>query len=160
MKKLRDVRWDERSGAPQNAHRHLPALVSEYFAYGRKLLARRTEAGELHPLRLATKRLRYTLELFRPCYGPGLATRIGALQRLQKLLGEVNDTLAAERALTSSWRSHSRQRARVEKFLRDRGAVKVRDFRKQWTEVFDAPGRERWWTAYLARSSRGPARKA
>ena len=29
---------------------------------------------------------------------------------------------------------------------------KAQEFRRQWTEVFDAPGREEWWMAYLKRA--------
>lgn len=146
------IEWNERAPAESNARRQLPSLVTAYFAEARELLAKNPSPRQLHRLRLATKRLRYTLELFRTCYGPGLETRIGELRHLQEKLGEVNDSVAAERLLSAAMKASPR-RARVKKFLRERSTRQARDFRKHWTEVFDAPGRERWWTTYLAREA-------
>jgi len=154
MSKPLHITWNEQAPAADNARKYLPLLVTDYFACGRELLARHPQPAELHALRLATKRLRYTLELFRPCYGPGIRTRIAALRELQQLLGEINDTVAAERTLGAVLNGKSAQRTRVENFLRRQGELKAAAFRKQWNEVFDAPGQERWWTGYLARRSK------
>ena len=102
MSKLHPVAWDERAGAAVNARRELPHLAASYFARVRALLADDPSAPKLHRLRLLTKRLRYTLELFRPCYGPGLDTRLAALRRIQQSLGEVNDSAAAGRLVSKS----------------------------------------------------------
>jgi CHAD domain-containing protein len=114
----------------------------------------------MHGVRLLTKRLRYTLELFRPCYGPALETRLAALHRIQQLLGEVNDSISAGRLLSESMGTASPQRARVLRFMEERAAAKAQEFRKDWAEVFDAPGQERWWITYLARHARTPGRRA
>jgi CHAD domain-containing protein len=159
MSKPLHIAWDGQASPPDNARKYLPQLVAEYFGHGRELLSRRPKPAELHALRLATKRLRYTLELFRPCYGPGLGIRIAALRELQQLLGDINDTVAAERTLVAVLNGASAQRTRIESFLHRQGELKADEFRKQWSEVFDAPGQERWWTGYLARRSRKPARK-
>lgn len=159
MRKLYHIRWDERAGAAANARRGLPRLAAGYFARVRKLVAAEPSPDELHRLRLETKRLRYTLELFRPCYGPGLETRLAALRRLQQVLGEVNDSAVADRLL-SNLMSASPQRVRVLRFLKERAAAKAQEFRKEWTGVFDAPGHEHWWSVYLARHARTPGRRA
>jgi CHAD domain-containing protein len=159
MSKFRHITWDEHAEASKNARQHLPKLVAEYFARARHLLAHDPDTARLHALRLATKRLRYSLELFRPCYGAGLATRIAGLRKLQQVLGEINDTAAAQRALTEMLKGASPQQARVKKFLQERGESKAREFRKHWTEVFDAAGQERWWTSYLTRHTRKPSRR-
>jgi CHAD domain-containing protein len=159
MSKLHQVAWDERAGAAANARRELPQLAASYFARVRALLAEDPSAPKLHRVRLLTKRLRYTLELFRPCYGPGLETRLAALHRIQQSLGEVNDSAAAGRLLSKSMSTASPQRARILRFLEERAAVKAQEFRKDWAEVFDAPGQERWWTTYLARHARTPGRR-
>jgi CHAD domain-containing protein len=127
--------------------------MQAYFAQVRELLAASPPPAELHAVRLATKRLRYTLELFRPCYGQGLEIRLAELQRLQQVLGEINDCAAAERLIegvipASAARSH------VRSFLRRRASAKAVALRKEWHDTFDAPGREHWWTQYLARSPR------
>ena len=160
MSKLHRVAWDERAGAAVNARRELPHLAASYFARVRALLADDPSAPRLHRLRLLTKRLRYTLELFRPCYGPGLDTRLAALRRIQQSLGEVNDSTAAGRLVSKSMSAASPQRARILHFLEERAAAKAEEFRKDWSEVFDAPGQERWWTTYLARHARTPGRRA
>jgi CHAD domain-containing protein len=160
MSKLHQTRWDERAGATANARRELPHLAASYFAQVRALLADDPSPARLHRVRLLTKRLRYTLELFRPCYGPGLDTRLAALRRIQQSLGEVNDSTAAGRLLSKSMSTASPQRARVLRYLEERAIVKAQEFRKDWAEVFDAPGQERWWTTYLARHARTPGRRA
>jgi CHAD domain-containing protein len=159
MSKLHRVAWDERAGAAVNARRELPQLAASYFARVRALLADDPSAPKLHRVRLLTKRLRYTLELFRPCYGPGLETRLAALHRIQQSLGEVNDSAAAGRLVSKSMSAASPQRARILHFLEERAAAKAEEFRKDWSEVFDAPGQERWWTTYLARHARTPGRR-
>jgi CHAD domain-containing protein len=149
MNKLQRPEWDEKADAPANAEKFLPAVVTGYFQQGREILANRPAPQELHALRLATKSLRYTLELFRPCYGPGLVERLDALRSLQQALGEINDTAAAARLVGRK----SRDSGTVKTFLEKRRAAKTEEFRKRWAE-FDAPGQERWWTHYLAHNAR------
>ena len=159
MNKLHQPTWDERTGAAANAHRELPLLAASFFAQVRALLAEDPSPAKLHRLRLLTKRLRYTLELFRPCYGPALDTRLAALRRIQQSLGEVNDSLAAGALLSQAMSAASPQRARILRYLEERAALKAQEFRQDWAEVFDAPGQERWWTTYLARHARTPGRR-
>jgi CHAD domain-containing protein len=149
MKKAGQIAWNARWSAARNARRQLPPLVHAYFAQVRELLAAGPPPAELHPIRLATKRLRYTLELFRPCYGQGLEIRLTELQKLQQVLGEINDCAAAER-LIESMIPPSAARTRVQSFLRRRASAKAVALRKEWRQSFDAPGREHWWTQYLA----------
>lgn len=158
MGKRHTARWDARTAAAANARRGLPRLAAAYFARVRKLLADRPPPAKLHAIRLETKRLRYTLELFRPCYGPGLDARLAALRHVQQLLGEVNDCSTTER-----WIGHaagpSPLRVRILRFLAARSAAQAQVFHQAWTGVFDAPGQELWWTRYLSRHARTPARR-
>jgi CHAD domain-containing protein len=153
MGEMRQIVWDQRRGAAENARRELPGLVSSYFSYVRGELANDPTPAALHRLRLATKRLRYTIELFRPCYGPGLETRLEVLRKVQQRLGDLNDCVAAWNLLSKAM-SHSPQRARVGKFLDRQARRQADDFRKEWRKLFEAPGREEWWTGYLARQAR------
>ncbi len=141
------IEWDERASAARNARRHLPELMSWYFALGRDLLARNASPQELHLLRLATKRLRYTLDLFREVYGPALEERMGELRHLQQLLGELNDTVAAGPLLTQA--VAGRLRPGIAKFLERRLNLKLQEFGSYWSETFDAPGRETEWIRFL-----------
>ena len=153
------VKWRESEGAAQNAGRRLPAIVADYFARGREILGQEVNGSELHKLRLLTKRLRYTLELFRPCYGPGFRERLGALRHLQQSLGEITDCVTATAALEKYTRTNSAQRVRLDRVLAERSHAKAREFGRFWQEVFDAPGQELWWAGYLARNARQPGRK-
>jgi CHAD domain-containing protein len=153
MSKTSQIAWNPRWGAAQNARRQLPRSVRAYFTQVRELLAANPAPPELHAIRLATKRLRYTLELFRPCYGSGLEIRLAALQRLQQMLGEINDCAAAERLIDATIPASAACRE-VQSFLRRRASAKAKTLRKEWHENFDAPGREHWWTKYLANNAR------
>jgi CHAD domain-containing protein len=153
MSKVHRLTWDEQGSAGQNARRELPALAAAYFAQARELLTAKPSPAKLHRLRIASKRLRYTLELFRGCYGPGFEIRITALRKVQQSLGEVNDSVAAWRVLSKTM-ARSAQRSRVEQHLKQEAAAKAQEFREHWSKLFDAPGRELWWTGYLARNSR------
>jgi CHAD domain-containing protein len=146
MSKRKRAKWDADLAAGVNARRELPRLAANYFAEVRRTLAENPALEELHRVRLATKHLRYTFELFRPCYGPGLETRLAALRVIQQLLGDVNDCVSAARLLPKSMRARE--------FVERRGAEKAADFRKHWAEVFDAEGQERLWTGFLKRSAR------
>jgi CHAD domain-containing protein len=155
MANLPQIAWNQRASPEANARRELPRLTVDFFAKVRAALAARPSPEQLHRVRLAAKRIRYTLELFRPCYGPGLESRIERLRSLQQVLGEINDC-AATRRLLASRMPVSRQRAKVERFLAARLRKKTAELRKLWSEVLDAPGQEVGWTQYLARNARAP----
>ncbi len=106
-----------------------------------------------------TKRLRYTLELFRSCYGLGLRERLSALRQLQQCLGEVNDCAAARRVLADCVKTNSRQKRQLDQFLEQRCLEKAAEFRRIWTQEFDSAGKQQWWTRYLAQNARSTARK-
>ena len=146
MPRNRKIKWDEKAGTLPNAHRQLPRLVTTYFSRVRETLANGATHRKLHRLRLASKRLRYTLELFRPCYPDALGERLDALKKLQDWLGEVNDAVATAELLRASLKRYPE----VRKFLDDRAEEQAAEFARYWNETFDAPGREAWWTDFLA----------
>jgi CHAD domain-containing protein len=150
MAQGRVTKWNQRDDVAANVRRQLPPLVSAYFSRVRAFLAEDAAPRKLHRLRLASKRLRYTLELFRPCYPAGLEERLDALKMLQDSLGEVNDAVASGRLL----REALKHRPKVSKFLEERAAEKAAEFTRHWKETFDAPGQEAWWTDFLARPAK------
>jgi hypothetical protein len=149
MAKASQIEWDAQRSPVANASRFLPGLAATYFAEARKVLAEANEHADLHRLRLLSKRLRYTLELFRSCYGPGLDERIRALRRIQDLLGEINDAVASARLIRKA-----RGAVRMRQYLERRAAQKAAEFRMEWQTRFDAPGQEAWWMGYLHRAGR------
>jgi CHAD domain-containing protein len=149
------IAWNERVGPAANARRELPRLTAEFFAQVRAALEARPSPEQLHRVRLAAKRLRYTLELFRPCYGPGLEARLERLRRLQQVLGEINDCAATSRVLAQCAPALP-QRAKAERFLATRIRQNTAELRSIWSEDLDAPGEEARWVGYLSRNARAP----
>ena len=145
--------WDSAKSAEENASQKLPALAQVYFQAGRALFAAKRSARAFHKFRLETKRFRYTLELFQPCYGPGLEQRLRLLRNIQDLLGEINDCATTQKLLGA-------QPVVVSRFLERRLAIKRRALRMCWQQAFNGAGQESWWTNYLARFARKPRRTA
>ena len=152
MAKRSKIQWGPRTNPSVNARRHLPQLAADYFAEARELLQEVSTPEGLHRLRLISKRLRYTLELFRTCYPPALSERIDALKNVQTLLGDINDAVVAAR-LIQGIPGSVRTRAYLERLARQ----KADEFHAVWRNQFDAPGSESWWIDFL--SSAAPARK-
>lgn len=159
MKKRRALPWDPALSTGENARRHLPALTHEFFAAGRELLAGPAAPADLHAFRLAAKRFRYTLELFRPLYGRGLEQKLEAVRRIQSLLGRRQDCEVLAERLRLPAQSSENLRAALEKFERQ-GLKLEQEFRAYWLDTFDAAGREPLWARYFARPPAAPrARK-
>jgi len=81
---------DPEASLATNARRVLAVRVNELFAYSFNIPAA-TETELLHDARIATKRLRYTLELFPGVFGEEGAHAIAQLQALQEELGHLHD---------------------------------------------------------------------
>lgn len=138
--------------AAQNARAELPRLAKIYFKAGRKLLSRKPSGKALHKFRLDTKQFRYTLELFRGCYGPGLDARLSRLGEVQTQLGDINDCATTLRMLKQNYGLRSKG---ASKYLERREQKKIREFRKCWETSMDSQGQQDWWVDYLARFTRG-----
>jgi len=149
MKKAPRPVWDARLTAAQNAKAVLPGLAGHFFAAGRRLAARAVSPKKLHQFRLETKRVRYSLELFRPCYGPRLESRLKALKTIQDFLGELNDCISARQLVDGSAAATPREKKGLERYLKSRAAAQEAGFQKYWHEVFDAPGQQKKWVEYL-----------
>jgi CHAD domain-containing protein len=139
--------------AAANASRELPILVSRFFADTRQVLAKPLTADMLHKLRIAGKKLRYTLELFRPVYAAGLEERLDELKKLQDWLGDAHDVAAAREIIGK--RALQNQPG-IAEFLNKREAAQVAGFTRYWKKTFDAKGQEAWWTDFLSQEARPP----
>jgi CHAD domain-containing protein len=142
--------------AVENARVVLPKMARKYFEAGRKAIDGKRPPEELHVFRLETKRFRYTLELFRPLYGPTMDRYLKALRELQSALGKVSDYQAIQRVLSID----SEVQAQIEHALKG----KVKDLRHGW-RAFDSEGQLKRWRTYLAGDhskpkSKGPTRAA
>jgi CHAD domain-containing protein len=147
------IQWNERASAAANAKRELPRMMSAYFAEVREALGAKISPANLHEIRLASKKVRYTLELLQPCYGEEFAERMEALKDVQTSLGEVNDAVATARLLGDSMPSSPRRKM-VRAYLKKLAAEKAEEFRIHWTEKFDAAGEEARWMQVLGNPRR------
>ncbi len=138
-----------RSGrsAADNARTVLPKMARKYFEAGRQALHHKTPPEELHRFRIATKRFRYSLELFQPVYGPGLKRYIQGLRRLQSTLGDISDN----RTIAALLDRDKALNAKLQQGLRR----KLKQLRQQWN-AFDSEGELDRWKAYLGRMPARP----
>lgn len=137
--------WDFDSSTAENSRRELPALAAEYFAAGRAAMDKKRSHRELHRFRVKTKRFRYTLEMFRSAYGPGLDTQLDRLRQLQGILGKISDAYTIRELL--------RDDGCYKKDLDREGKKRVQEFRQHWETVFDAAGEEEAWISTLKSSA-------
>ena len=157
LRKPIKIEWDISATVAANASAMLPYLARKFFEAGSALAAARPPLPVLHRFRLLAKRFRYALELFRPCYGPGLERRIEALQDLQQQLGDISDCAATEHLLRDRTDLRRADRQRLIRHLNEVAETRVHHFQRHWQTEF-APDRERWWTHYLTRFA-GPRRR-
>ena len=147
--------WDESASASSNAKMRLPAMLQSYFDQGRKLMGRPSSSvAPMHPFRLETKALRYTLELFRPCFGPGLEGFLLGLRSIQDSLGALNDYATTKDLIAARLPKRAPERVKMDRVLTARAKRKSLEFRRYWRQTFDKPGEERRWMNYTSRPRR------
>ena len=117
---------------------------------GRQVCASEPSPSALHRLRLAGKRLRYCLELFRECYGPRLRKRLKRLRRIQRRLGAVSDCDATEQLLQSHHLADGDDGKQLLAYLRASRNENRVAFLQYWRTGFDAPGEEHVWVEFLS----------
>jgi hypothetical protein len=144
-------RFDDSASAPACASALLPEMFKFYLAQGRKVAGHSPDAAAIHGFRLETKAFRYTLELFRPCYGPGLERRLAYLKEVQNHLGAISDYAATRKLLAASLPAQSPERLKLERILTQRARRKWAEFDRYWRLTFDTPAEERRWLNYLSR---------
>ena len=105
----------------------------------------------MHPFRLETKAFRYTLELFRPCFGPGLEVFLLSLRKIQDYLGALNDYTTTRGLITAKLPKRAPDREKMDRVLTARAKRKSSEFRRYWRQTFDKPGEDRRWLGYLSR---------
>jgi CHAD domain-containing protein len=124
----------------QTARQMLPALAQDFFEHGNKAAGAKASRQELHGFRIASKKFRYTLELFTPLCGPALNPKLEAMRRVQTLLGDLND-LETLREILGQYQSNQNLTAWIKKRQRKRIAT----FCEYWTSTFaSAEERQSW----------------
>ena len=145
VKKIKQ-QWSAELDVAANLRRRLPKLARKYFNRGQHALGSNRGWDEIHEFRLETKRFRYTLELFRSEYGPGLEKRIDELRHVQTLLGDANDcvmTAALLDPLPDTEELRSQLKAKAES--------KLDKLRLWWRANLGSAASEERWILYLQR---------
>jgi hypothetical protein len=73
-----------------NARRVLAVRIAELYSY-EPAIAEPAWSHELHDMRIAAKRLRYTLELFTPQFGESAKRQTDRIKQVQEALGVLHD---------------------------------------------------------------------
>jgi CHAD domain len=73
-----------------NARRVLAVRIAEFYSY-EPIIPYPDLSEALHDLRISAKRLRYTLELFRPQFGKAGERQIERVKSIQETLGTLHD---------------------------------------------------------------------
>jgi CHAD domain-containing protein len=114
--------------AKDAASRILPRTLKDYLRHGARAARQEASAKELHRFRIATKEIRYTLDLFAPLYGEAIGELAAKLRKIQNHLGAIHDCTATatliEDAETSGQKEilraiDKRRKEKTDRFLRD-----------------------------------------
>src|SRR5215207_523641 len=73
-----------------NARRVLAVRIAEFYSF-EPIVSHSELSVALHDMRISAKRLRYTLELFRPQFGKAGERQIERVKAIQELLGTLHD---------------------------------------------------------------------
>ncbi len=114
--------WAPDGSVGSNARAVLPDMAARFLEHARRAMSAGTGAEDLHDLRLAAKRLRYSLNLFQPAYGAELGPLIATLGGLQRRLGVLSDCVATQ-ALVMRHVAPEHGRERFAEWLRRREAA-------------------------------------
>jgi CHAD domain-containing protein len=135
-----DVRWRAKIAGFGSPGGDAPAGVllkaaKRLFKRGRKI---RESTDALHRLRIAAKKLRYTMEVA----GHADAACLDQIETLQKHLGDISDYETARRVVAGEPAGK-----RISPLLKEHQRKKIRAFRHYWNGVF--AGKESEWVKAL-----------
>ncbi len=74
----------------ENARKILAVRIGEFYSFT-PIVEDQAATEALHDLRIAAKRLRYTIELFRPVFGTAGERQIERVRAIQEVLGQLHD---------------------------------------------------------------------
>ena len=81
---------DPDASVMENARRVLAVRIAEFYSF-EPIVPQPDLSEALHDLRISAKRLRYTLELFRPVFGKAGERQIEQVKMIQETLGTLHD---------------------------------------------------------------------
>jgi CHAD domain-containing protein len=130
-------RWNP-AQIPQQLPAPTPASAHAVVRAARRLFKRAAKSGDaqrLHRIRIAAKKLRYTLELVAPDH-----PRMEAIKQLQSMLGRINDFETAQTIVQEEAKSKP-----VCDQLARKQARRIQEFHRYWAALFPDPATQREW---------------
>ncbi len=132
----------------QRANSEILLRLEELLSY-ESYIYQPEHIAELHAMRIAAKRLRYTMEMFAPLYPGGLKEPLRAARAVQEMIGDIHDCdvwaqalplfLEKERARAVEYLGHARSFKRLTAGLlylqqdrQQRRAARYQEFIKFW----------------------------
>jgi CHAD domain-containing protein len=121
------------------ARHQVPRIAKRFFKAGNRAADPKASPTEIHSFRIQGKKLRYTIELFQPVYGPIAETWLERLKDVQSLLGNINDCRVVRKLVAELGGSDS-----IETQLKKRQRKKTREFQKLWERHFSPAAIREW----------------
>lgn len=119
----------------ETAGRALRGMTQDFLQRGGEASQAKASPRALHQFRIASKKFRYTLELFVPLYGPPLNRQLEDIKRTQTLLGDINDCVTVGELV-----AHYKGGSALADWLKKRQRKRTEVFRQYWRKEFG--GRE------------------
>ncbi len=135
----------------QNALVHITSKLEEIFTHEASIYIPEN-IKEHHAMRIAIKRLRYTMEVFSPLYEGELKTQIEVCKKLQDMLGDLHDCdvwmdylpqfIEEERAYSLDYSGHDDSfrilepgLLHLQQYLRERRSAIYEEFVAYWKDI-------------------------
>ena len=109
--------------------------------------------GGLHRIRIAARKLRYTIEILQPLLGSGMNADLPSLKRIQETLGIVHD-LDTLRAALSSYAGRLRKKGGTVAFIPELDAFleeRREEAYKRFIVCWEALRKRRQWKSSVPR---------
>jgi CHAD domain-containing protein len=145
----------ERSGAKRHVgarafEARKEAILLKRFEHLRKLSSyafRPQNSKELHLLRIAAKKLRYTLEILRPWYGAGIDQYIRVCRDIQDLLGDVHELDVLTHAMSDFPKNQDKDSSATIAYVKGTCAFLRQGVYVKFLRLWKRLRRERLWEA-------------
>jgi CHAD domain-containing protein len=115
----------------ETTRRILPQIAADFVERGNAACQAKVSPEKLHAFRIASKKFRYTLELFAPLYGPSVNTWLESLKSIQTVLGDINDCVTVSQMIADYKGSGA-----LINWIKKRQRRKVEQFSRLWLEEF------------------------
>ena len=133
----------------------LPAIAKRFFKRGERAAEHDATAADLHRLRIAGKKFRYSIELFAELYGPRAGRWLEQIAAVQTLLGRVNDFHTVRLMIAGTHGNRA-----IDAALKKKQQRRTREFARIWAQRFAGRGTAQRWIRALEVPSPKPVASA